>query len=198
MKIYPTYKLVVGLLVSLLLLCIPSFIIANYESNTLTFFRAIEEKDAAASKNPSTYNRLSIKISNVRFKHYYVEQNPAHVVPRAAIEIVKVVKSEPEVDDSTQGKQTSSEQRFKKLPFYSINFRILSGAAKRFIAFVNKNKKSNFQIKVGDQSLGVVQFDWPFEIDKSGKLEFTIIPLENNLNAIKKILAPFENKVVWE
>jgi hypothetical protein len=200
MKFYETHK-IVGLLVLLVLLWEPNFSIGNYESNTLAFFRAIEEKNATVIKNPTAYNRLSIKISNVEFKYYYVERNPSHVVPRAAIEVIKVIKSTPDVD-GIQGTHTNSKsnvsQRFVEKFFYSINFTIMPVEAKRFIAFVNKNKEGRFQVRVGDQSLGVAQFYWPVEINKSGKLEFTIIPREDNLTEIKKILAPIENKVVWE
>lgn len=201
MRLYIVRKLL-GLLVLLPVLCTPTFSIANYESNTLTLFRAIEEKNAAVIKDPSNYNRLSIKVSNVEVK-YYVERNPAHIVPRAAIEVIKVVKSTLEVDnDATQDTRAGSDpnvsQRFVEKPFYSINFTIIPVEAKRFVAFINKNKEGRFQVKVGEQSLGVTQFYWPAEIKESGKLEFTIIPREDDLNQIRKILAPIQDKIVWE
>src|SRR5262245_31536446 len=200
MKIYAMPKLV-GLSLVVLLLCLSFLSSADYEPNVLSYFRAIEEKNSAVIKNPSSYNRLRIKISNREY-NYYVEQNPAHVVPTTAIEVIKVVKSWPEVSDGTQGTQTTSKpnvsKRLGKKVFYSVNFTIMPVEAKRFVAFVNKNKEESFQVKVGDQSLGVTQFYWPDEINKSGKLEFTMMLIEDNPNEIKKLLARVSDKVVWQ
>jgi hypothetical protein len=176
------------------------------EPKTLTFYRAIEEKAAANIKDPSRYNRLVIRISGVDFK-YYVEPRPAYVAPRTTIESVKVSKSNrhsnnQDTEEGKQGAKPSSKpnvpQRFPEDPFYRLTFKVKPVEAKRFNAFVNKNKDGSFQGKIGDYSLGVIQFYWPIEVNEPGPSEFAIMFREDNADNIKKILAPFQDKIIWE
>jgi hypothetical protein len=178
------------------------------EPNALTFYRAIDDKAAANLKNLSQYNHVVISLGGVEFK-YYVERRPAHVMPRTALNSVKVVKSPKygnpkEVTGERQKSNPNSSSKAnipKPVPqdfFYSLVFTVKPTEAKRFTAFVNKNKDGSFQVKIGEHSLGVTQFYWPVEINELGGLEFAMMLREDNIENIKKILVPFQDKVIWE
>jgi len=179
-------------------------VIAADDLNTLTFYRAIEDKGAANIKNPANYDRVVIRISNVDFR-YYVERQPAYVVPRTAIESVKVIKSQKygypkRLDEDTQGAKPDSNvpQRFSKDFVYSLTFKLSPSEAKRFGEFSNKNKDGSFQLKIAEYSLGVTQFYWPIEANEWESMEFTAMLREDNADKIKEVLAPFKDRVIWE
>lgn len=172
-----------------LLLGMPDTLIAAGEL-ALTFHRAIEDKAATNSKHLSRYNRLIIKHSNVDIKYYYVEAQAAHVTPQAAIESVKV-------SSKKYGNEVGEKRnRAPDVVFYTLTFKITPIEAKRFSAFINKNKDGGFQVKIGERSLGVTQFYWPFEVKEGEGLEFTIMLREDNANNIEKSLAPLKDKIV--
>jgi len=194
-----------SLLIWLLLFGMPATIFAADETSTLTLYRAIEEKAGVTIKNPSSYNRLVVRSSKRDVQNYYVERKPVYVVPRATIESVKVSKSKmanrQEVEENTQDAKSPSKikipQRLSDV-FYDLTFKITPKEAKSFSAFVNKNKDAVFQVKIGEQSLGVTGFYWPMEVIELEPLEFTMISMEATADNIRRILAPIKDKVIWE
>jgi len=204
MQVFREFYFYILLSISLLLFGMSENVIAADDLNTLTFYRAIEDKGAANIKNPASYDRVVIRISNVDFR-YYVERQPAYVVPRTTIESVKVSKSKKygypkRLDEDTQGAKSGSNvpQRFSKDFVYSLTFKLSPSEAKRFGEFSNKNKDGSFQLKIAEYSLGVIQVYWPIEANEWESMEFTVNLREDNANKIKEILVPFKDRVIWE
>ena len=176
----------------------------------MDFFRATEDKGKYA-KASERYERLVIK--DAMGKHeYYIERRPAHVVSRYAVETVLVTKTRkygnsPEeqraLAEEVFGTKSKSSKRNTDYPrgfTYSLTCRIASKESKRLIRFNDTNLKQSFEVKIGGRSIGVLDFELPFEPDTSHNkyVEFTIPLLEDDADRIKELLSPFSGKVIWE
>jgi hypothetical protein len=83
--------------------------------------------------------------------------------------------------------------------FYSLTFRFAREEGKRLIRFNDTNLKQSFDVRIGGGSIGVIDFVYPFEMDKSNNTyEFTIDLPESDADKIKELLSPFSGKVIWE
>jgi hypothetical protein len=181
-----------GLAMLVLLLAFPRLIMAAELLTDIAFFRAIQDKSLYA-KNPARYEHLVLNDRTGSHEHY-IEKQPAHIIPKTAIESVTVREAKP----LTATGEPLPETKARRLPkYYELTFKIKSPDGKRFSVFTDKNKQAVFETKIGTQTIGLQQFDLPFEPDESGTLEFKIYFREVN-GRLKEMLAPFQQLVIWK
>jgi len=202
------FRLTTLLIILSLLVFVARFITAA-DLNTLAFFRAIEDK-AAYAKNPTNYD-LRVLNGPTGEREYYIEQKPAHVIPRDAVESVivrqtkrygssdeELLKALQEALESSTKRTTQSPGDYPRGVSFNITFKIAPPEAKQFSVFTRNNKQGSFQSRIGRRSVALVQFDLPFEPDKTGHLEFTFYLQEDDTHKVSEMLSPFNGKVVWE
>src|SRR5262249_44915428 len=169
----------------LFLLALPSTMTAASDPDTLTFFRAIQDKDV---RNAVKYDHVVIREAAGE-RGYYVEHQPAYIIPANAIESIVVRTT----------KWLKPDSGSKRLPkTFNVTFKIRPPEGQKFSAFTKKNSQEFFQSRIGNQSLSMTQFVLPFEPDDSGTLEFTFYLREDDSNKLREVLSPFKGKLIWE
>ena len=175
------------------LLALPSTTRSASDPDTLTFFRAIRDKD--------TYGRKAVKYDHIVIKEatgevgYYVEQQPAHTISGVAIESI-VVRKTPKYYNG----QKELRRAFEKIPeTFNVTFKIKPPEGEKFSSFTKKNSQEFFQSRIGNRSLSLIELVFPFEPDESRTLEFTFyLGEEADSNKLHEMLSPFKGKVIWE
>ena len=186
----------------LILLLIPfskALIAAEYVA-TIAFFRAIQDT-AVYARNPAKYEHLVINDRTGKHE-YYIEKEPAHVIPKSAIESVTVREAQKFTatgEPFPETKPNSQSKRVRRVPkFYELTFKIRAPDGKRFSLFTKKNSHSFFETIIGKESIGLQEFDWPFEPDESGGLEFQFSLRDDDGSKLKELLSPFKDLVIWK
>jgi hypothetical protein len=179
----------------LFLLCaIAQTTVAAEDVARIAFFRAIQDK-AEYAKNPANYEQVVVNDRTGRHE-YYIARQPAYVIRKSAIESITVREAKkytatgepfPETKSDSQGKNA------RRLPkFYEITFKIRSPEGKRFSVFTEKNNQGFFETMIGKQSIGLQEFDWPFEPDETGGLEFKVHMRQVDDTSSKKCYRPLK------
>ena len=177
-----------------LLLTFPKAPIAAENSNSVGFFRATEDK-AAYAKTPTKYERLIVRDPTGKHE-YFVERQPTHIIPKFAIESVTIRKTK--IYTATgEALQEGVAPNYPKGLFLNLTFKIRSPEGQKFSVFTAKNNQDYFEMRIGKRSVGIHQFDLPFEPDEAGSLEFTIYLQEDNDAKLKEMLLPFKELVIW-
>jgi hypothetical protein len=188
------------LLVLLLSFAFPTVrLIAAEGAATIAFYRATKDQ-AVYTKSPAKYEHVVVNDRTGRLE-YYKERQPAHAIPKSAIESVIVKEMQvytatgepiPEAKSNPQSKSTRRVFRG-----YELIFKIKSPEGKNFSVFTEKNKQGFFETIIGKQSIGLQEFDLPFEPDESGGLEFTVYLREDaGSGKLKEMLSSFKELVI--
>ena len=184
-------------------------VIAAPDSDTITFFRAILDREIYA-RSPGRYDRVVINEPSGDHE-YYIERQPAHLIPGAAIESIIVRKTKKygnsreetrkALEETSRTKPNSGSKDPREFPlgfFFNVTFKIKAPEGQKFSTFTEKNRQAFFQPQIGNRSLSVSQFVLPFEPDESGTLEFTSYMQEDDPKKINQMLSPIKGKVFWE
>lgn len=179
------------------------------EFDAVAFFRAIENQDKF-SKSPKSYERLIVEDDRGR-RVYDVDRRAAFLVRSRSVETI-IVKKIRKYGSAVSGLRELTEEAYGKSPqhsqdnrpddakgySYQISFRLARREGNQFISFANANLKQAFNIRINNQSVGVLSFEIPFERQKTKYVEFAIPFLEDDADKIKGLLSRFSGKVVWE
>ena len=188
------------LLIPLLLLIFPTILLAAENVAKISFFRAIQDK-AVYAKNPTKYEHRVIDDRTGK-QEYYIERQPAYVIPKNTIESVTAKQIEKYTATGEPFQETKPSSESKSAPrapkSYEITFKIKPPEGKRFKVFTETNKQGFFETMIGEQSIGQQEFDEPFELDQFGGLEFKVLMVQFDDRRLKEMLSPFKELVSWK
>lgn len=130
-----------------------------------------------------------------------MEKHPTHVISKNAIESVTVSemrKFTATGEPFPESSQTRYSKAARPVPrFYNLTFKIRPQEGKRFSAFTKTNNQGFFETMIGKQSIGLQEFDEPFEPDELGGIEFQVSLRDDDGSKLKELLSPFKELVIW-
>jgi len=162
----------------------------------LLFFKATNDKEGYA-KSPQKYDRIILPGGD----EIFVERIPSLRIEFKEMQSVVIEKEKVYRDTQTAleelfgmkpkgpGKQDQKESDFA----YKATVYLSPKGARRFNDFAQKHNQNLFDLRLKNQRLGVPKLIGPF-----GDKDFTVGLAEKNVNRLKEIFSPIEEKVTWK
>lgn len=179
----------------------------NTNTVDLAFFRMIEDK-AAYEKSREKFELVT--ASDRKGSHQIIVERVASFrIASKEIRSVRVSKQktyssassgEEIAKDSTTPKvgKKPSEEVFPHGFVYRVTFSLNEAIAKSFSVFANNHERQRFDLRLGNNRIGTVQFIGRFEVRSGQPLETTTYLETSIREKAEQILSPLRDKITWE
>jgi hypothetical protein len=177
-------------------------VLAAQRSDDLGFFKIVDDR--------SIYERQREEFAVLKFKdargfyERYVARRPSHEIPLESIRSITITKQKVYGSASTseemakdalglKSKNQASKETYPYGYVYKASFQLAEKGVKSFNSFANASDGKGFDLRLGKNRLGTVQFIGPFDSNEfAGFLE------SRNLEELKAIFSPAKDRTKWE